>query len=616
MKKILFVLCAAVISFVSCSKMEDTGKIVNAPVFTATTELSQTKTSLDGVHVNWTVGDYVSICGTKYSATPQSVATNADFTYIEGAIPGAAPYWALYPYDGSSKSGDDYVVTVPVSQTYTAGTFATASLPMIAVSDTRTLAFKNAGAVLVVTPSSSWNGIQVKQLKVSANEFMAGEATVVYNGTGEPAVTATGSKSVTLDCGNGVDFGTPLYLAIAPGTYTGLTFEVTATNGGVYTMTATSSYTILRNCKAAFAVTANEIVCDLSHNIMDTPGFPESTETANTYLIKKNGSYKFPVTVRGNGVAIDSYSIDTDITGQTASVQKLFGDGSLESTTFSLSSDGNYIEFSTSNTDALQPGTAIVAAKNSSDEIIWSWTIWVSPDISELTYNGITFLDRFLGAFHSGATADLHEGFYYQSGRKDPLPQKADIKSKTISSAWTFDGGPIEEGEDGITMSIANPLKLINYSDIVYRKPWSYVYHPDSWNRNYLPIGLYHPVVFTDQNPRTQTCIKTMFDPSPVGYHVISGNGADAINRAGIFCDNRQTITIGSGADAFVFPNPLMSYGDHLDGSVGNIVYIYTCNPDSESCYWGRVRIDNDTTTYKPQVTTSRVACVVLCQKD
>jgi uncharacterized repeat protein (TIGR02543 family) len=93
-----------------------------------------------------------------------------------------------------------------------------------------------------------------------------------------------------------------------------------------------------------------------------------------------------------------------------------------------------------------QPGNAVVAVKrDDTDEIVWSYHIWVTYYIPDegttYTMNGYTFMDRNLGAINEGLSEDAR-GLHYQWGRKDPFApghyttEETDAEKGTV--AWSI----------------------------------------------------------------------------------------------------------------------------------------------------------------------------------
>mgnify|MGYP000203981837 CR=1 FL=1 len=120
-------------------------------------------------------------------------------------------------------------------------------------------------------------------------------------------------------------------------------------------------------------------------------------------------------------------------------------------------------------------GNALIGAFNSSEEVIWSWHIWVCPDmidsqtqevkeqyVESWTLNDYDVLDRNLGALSNrpgtnNSVASM--GLLYQWGRKDPF----------IGAGYSND----DFGGDG-TLPVVHYYKkwgVINYSTVSSKKP-------------------------------------------------------------------------------------------------------------------------------------------------
>ena len=144
--------------------------------------------------------------------------------------------------------------------------------------------------------------------------------------------------------------------------------------------------------------------------------------TANCYIVQTPGQYKFDASVRGNSVesvgAPASAEIVWQFTDPGQSGAKLINYTNL---------NGNYVEFEVDNDAAY--GNALIAVKDASGTILWSWHIWIcdfDPDLTCQRYsNGNAFMDRNLGATYVNAQNEENrrrsEGLFYQWGRKDPL---------------------------------------------------------------------------------------------------------------------------------------------------------------------------------------------------
>lgn len=286
MKKSIISLVSIAAIFVGCqtellTELESTKKSAS---FEASTEVfePQTKTSMTPEkYVVWSSGDHIAIfqgstLANEYAVNEASVGTsNSTFTrvmssgddfYAGTELPCNV---ALYPYSNNlsltgtmENDGTAYKVTgfmLPGTQEYATGSFANGAFPMVAVTEARedhNLLFKN----VLGTMKLQLKGTQtVTSIKIEGknNEKLSGAATVTaYTNNLTPVITITGtddaSKSVTLDCGNGVllseSTATDFYIALPPVLFSqGFTVTVTDSEAETYTIESNTANTVLRS---------------------------------------------------------------------------------------------------------------------------------------------------------------------------------------------------------------------------------------------------------------------------------------------------------------------------------------------------------------------------------
>ena len=224
-----------------------------------------------------------------------------------------------------------------------------------------------------------------------------------------------------------------------------------------------------------------------------------ATASANCYIVPAAGNYKFRATVKGNGLA-DLGGISR--TTSDASIHSASLVWATFNTTVAPAADelikniryvDGYVYFSTG--DVYKEGNALVAIKDASDNILWSWHLWFESDnLVDLaqTYptSGYVVMDRNLGALTNCYAAEnaLDFGFAYQNGRKDPFMMSATRTSYTalgvLGTYTSYDGGSTLES------SILRP---------------TVVFGTDSWGGS--------PDYWTAST-------KTIFDPCPPGWRV------------------------------------------------------------------------------------------------
>ncbi len=150
--------------------------------------------------------------------------------------------------------------------------------------------------------------------------------------------------------------------------------------------------------------------------------------TANCYLVQGAGNYKFKA-VLGNtdGTVGNVKSVDVLWESFGTDVKPEVGDLVAKA-----SYKNGYIRFSTP--DVFRQGNAVIAARNSSGTILWSWHIWLASEgwKEQVYYNDAgTMMDRNLGATSATPGEIGTFGLMYQWGRKDPFLGAASLDANT-----------------------------------------------------------------------------------------------------------------------------------------------------------------------------------------
>ncbi len=235
-----------------------------------------------------------------------------------------------------------------------------------------------------------------------------------------------------------------------------------------------------------------------------------SGETANSYIVSSSGTYKFKP-VKGNS---------KESVGSVASVVVLwesFGTSTKPSRgdlIKSINYDLGVIVFSTS--DTFKEGNAVIAAKDASGTILWSWHIWLTdqPEGQEYYNNAGTMMDRNLGAT-SATPGDVGAlGLLYQWGRKDPF-----LGSSSISSSVEAESTATWPSAEDSSPSKGNV-------DYATANPMTYISGP----------GSTHDWHWSSRNNELWKSDKTIYDPCPVGWRVPDGSNNNGVwvNAAGI----------------------------------------------------------------------------------
>lgn len=333
-----------------------------------------------------------------------------------------------------------------------------------------------------------------------------------------------------------------------------------------------------------------------------TKGSPESpydlsTEggsmtTANCYVVNAAGTYKLPL-VYGNAIVngstnsqaySDSHFVDYNnkhITGpwiKSSGTPKdatlVWSDGFYMFNDVHL--DGDYLVF-TINKDYMQQANAIVAVRDASGTIMWSWHIWVTERDINQTHkvddwsNGATYdmmssnlgwVDgkqvyydprKFEFTFTQGKTGDIktmtvtQEGAtfdykdagstYYQWGRKDPIVALMNRDKTGVDDYRRLDT-PTDEYLYKTQPGWVTSAEGIKHPNVYYVQNATYsstawltgdAYSPKLWN-----------VDGTEGDKWVESSRKTVYDPSPKGFKVpvprafsVFVNGCDVSGNVG-----------------------------------------------------------------------------------
>ena len=283
MKKFFSAIFSAVVLFAACQKNEIAEPSRDGQVLYATIEdWSSTRTVMDeDNNIRWSEGDQIvafvnSTLGLKYQVTASSVGqTSASFDEVGGGGLNAGTELdhiiAYYPYSSAvkvAKSGTDYAleVVLPSDQTYAHESFGNGSFPMVAVSQTNNITFRNVfgGMKLQLKGTARIASIKVEGKN---NEKLSGKASVTaYTDGSKPSIAMAddASASAVLNCGTGVQLdestATEFIISLPPTVFTkGFTITVTDINGATQVIETSKSNTVFRSSLLVMPVVTVEI---------------------------------------------------------------------------------------------------------------------------------------------------------------------------------------------------------------------------------------------------------------------------------------------------------------------------------------------------------------------
>lgn len=233
-----------------------------------------------------------------------------------------------------------------------------------------------------------------------------------------------------------------------------------------------------------------------------------ATSSANCYIVSYPGEYKFRA-VKGNS---------SESVGAVSSVEVLWESFGTVATPSvgdlieNVSYKDGYIQFSTPY--LFNEGNAVIAAKDGSGTILWSWHIWLTDKPEGQVYynNAGTMMDRNLGAT-SATPGDVGAlGLLYQWGRKDPFLGSANISTGVVAQSTASWPSAVSSSSSKGTVDYVtkNPMLFIVSSDS-NQYDWHYSYRNDDlWQST-----------------------KTIYDPCPVGWRVPDGGDSGVWAKAG-----------------------------------------------------------------------------------
>ena len=238
-----------------------------------------------------------------------------------------------------------------------------------------------------------------------------------------------------------------------------------------------------------------------------------SSASANCYIISDAGLYKFK-TVKGNSTTSVGSVASASILWETFGTDTAPEPSDLIS---EICCKEGYIAFQTA--DTFKEGNAVIAAKDGSGNILWSWHIWFTDQPQSHVYNNNagTMMDRNLGAT-SATKGDVGAlGLLYQWGRKDPFLSSSSISDAIeAKSTITWPSAVESDSSNGtIEYATANPTTYITYNNKNY--DWYYTGDSSTDNTRWT----------------TSSSDKSIYDPCPAGWRVPDGGSNGIWSKAG-----------------------------------------------------------------------------------
>lgn len=576
MKRLVFILISFFAIF-ACTREDelfDKNAECGTMRFTASIETDATKVSLSGTSsdavrsMNWNPGDRIFVTGGITSAAFENVElTDTPTAIFEGPIVTGDKYYAFYPYSDEVryKSGN-ISFYLPGVQKYVRDGVAPDALPMVATClEDGSFRFRNLLGIFVLNLVG--NGEEVYHISFSGADSsgngvpLAGNADVSTSFTTNPVVSFSGNalSSLTLDCtdseGHGVVLGSDpvtFHLAVPAGEYSSFSLRIRTSDGSM----------VVKSSKALY-IKRSERTTTENLTFQRSAGNDLSAEgTANCYIVPSFGEYFFDATVKGNSNESVGAAVSASVVWESFNTLDMPNEGDVVS---NVKYDGGDVSFV-----ANRNGNALIAVKDASNNILWSWHIWVCEGYdanasAQLYYNGAgLFMDRNLGAL-SAAPGDVRSlGLQYYWGRKDPFLSYGSLTEyNTAASTGSFEWVNCTQETGTIAYAVRHPNHIIYNGDS--SRDWLYSEQPDTtrWGVK-----------------------KTIYDPCPNGWRVPDNQAFSNANR-------------GHSQNVPVFDK--VNKAANMSGCLGDSPQIWYQSIEEEnfwayiwSNYYGRERYDSN----------------------
>lgn len=516
--------------------------------FNASLKPYQTKVSVDfenNLKQIWNKGDLVLICDAESGkeALYEAISGGKDTTTlvrVSGdtlANETGKVFTAYYPAE--YKTG-----TLPSKVFYTdPGTIS--QIPMTGFGG-KNLSFENACALVrcSYTPAAD---MLVKKITFSSDRDLAQEGAV------EMDCTSLSPQGVAMYAGKSTTFS----LCLNPGNYKD--FKVSMSGDG-FSEEVMLEYVLKASSNLLMNVDLNKPEGNMVNLTKD--------ESANSYIIYHSGEYIFVPTKGCSSELIEGIS-NIEILWEM--------NNQVEAPSVSMFSDLKYADGIVSFIvpEPFTPGNALLAAKDSEGNVLWSWHIWGCEDtVTSIYYDKAgkyCMMDRSMGALAKGTTSPgdnkYASSLLYQWGRKDPFPGQTTQDTRELI-AVTGTSRTIEKGPVTVETSIMNPT-VFYASD----NNWSSEPEISVWSSS----------------------DKSIYDPCPPGYIIppveAFSESADifypsyhesGLSRKGSFCFKLD--------DGTVFSFPLSAYyngsSGKKEGKSNNVMWTSNVSDGSPSaCY-------------------------------
>ena len=483
----------------------------------------------EGNPYTWTAASMLYVNGTPTQIAGGQGTANGEF----GPVSSAEVYYAsTSSASANGMSGQTMRIAIPTTQRYNAA-LATIN-PAVAKSTTNNLSLNYLCGVATVKITGPHILRQVT-LAGKNNRRLAGSGVVdLSTETARLSLNADAAKELSIDCGTAgvnVENGATFRFVLPAEDYSeGFTLTMLDTNGQTMSMEIAGGV-IARNSVTALS-DVEWLSAQGDNNNLSRMG------CANCYMVHMAGDYTFKTR------HIDNTPINNIAKVDWLWVSKVEGQNGN-----ALISNISYADGTVSFTASEHEGNALLAAFDSTGNIVWSWHIWMTdkPEVFDYQNNiipqsngqtdGYYCMDRNLGATDATALGGYETfGLYYQWGRKDPFVGDAteerarDVQnggwmnvtapfgnsssltvcnSAYTQAAWSATATSAAIGS--IEYATANPMTFLTGDPTSNKADWLNLNNLGAEKNN---------IIYDADKSLWRPFQKSNYDPCPVGYQV------------------------------------------------------------------------------------------------
>lgn len=374
------------------------------------------------------------------------------------------------------------------------------------------------------------------------------------------------------------------------------TSVATVSDAGLVTASASGE------CTITVDIDGKQATCSVNVKVVNATDLSASG-TANCYIVSSAGYYKFK-TVQGNTSTSVGSIASAEVLWESFGTNVAPSVGDLVNT---VNYSDSYITFKATGAK----GNAVIAAKDASGNILWSWHIWCTKQPEDQVYkNGAgTMMDRNLGAT-SATPGDVGAlGLRYQWGRKDPFLNSSSISTNAsiASTIWRWPSAVSSNSSNGtIAYATLHPTTFIK---------------SNSSNNDWYYTG-------SDSTDDTRwSSSKSTYDPCPPGYRVPDGGSAGVwsmalVSTSAFSSGPWNSVNYGMDFNSYFtlstqcwYPSSGMLHcSSGSAGNVGNWGYFWSCTPKDQDAYNLVIGYNGDV---RPTSSNHRAyGCSVRCIKE